>query len=85
VVGDLYHTGGRYRRRNGQTVALNGLNAHLSNEEHVLWMYRLQVCPHEPAQMADLDGDGCLEIVVPILDSPAGFTFSPMTVRLWTR
>jgi len=76
VVGDLYHTGvdAIVKAGNGRTVALNGTSVHLSNEERILWDVQTPgVSSTNQPQMADLDGDGYLEIVVPILDSPAGF------------
>ncbi|MCJ7770012.1 VCBS repeat-containing protein, partial [Candidatus Bathyarchaeota archaeon] len=76
VIGDLYHTGidDIVKAGNNWTIAIKGTDATLTNEQRIRWTASTPgVVNTTQPQMADLDGDSYLEIIVPMQVSPAGF------------
>jgi hypothetical protein len=76
VIGDLYHTGidDIVKAGNNWTIAIKGTDATLTNEQRIRWTASTPgVVNTTQPQMADLDGDSYLEIIVPMQVSPTGF------------
>ena len=76
VIGDLYHTGidDIVKAGNNWTIAIRGTDANLTNEQRIRWTASTPgVVNTTQPQMADLDGDSYLEIIVPMQVPPAGF------------